>query len=68
MTTFRSVERRHYSQVCQLLFIDLSYIDVTKKGDQIVEAGVCWANAPNACYSRLLIVINSSYIGVVLAY
>jgi hypothetical protein len=49
----------------QLLFIDLSYIDVSKEGNQTVEAGVCWDNASNACYVCLLIVVNSSYIDVV---
>jgi hypothetical protein len=46
-------------------FIDLSYIDVSKEGDQIIESGVCWDNAANAFYFRLLLVVNSSYIDVV---
>src|SRR6185503_14979909 len=49
----------------QLLFIDLSYIDVSKEGNQIIEAGVCWDNASNAFYFCLLIVVNSSHIDVV---
>jgi len=51
----------------QLLFIDLSYIDVSKEGDQIIEGGVCWHNTPNAGYFCLLIVVNGKYVDVVLA-
>ena len=49
----------------QLLFIDLSYIYVSEEGDQIIESGVCWHNASNAFYFRLLIVVKGRDIDVV---
>jgi hypothetical protein len=49
----------------QLLFIDLSYIDVSEEGDRVIESGVCWDNASNAFYFRLLIVVNGRHIDVV---
>jgi len=46
-------------------FIDLSDIDISEEGDQIVEGGVCWHNAPNAGYFCLLIVVDGRDIDVV---